>query len=82
LRGPWSISSISKDWKAPEVTQTCPVRRYLVAALDPAYGQALTITVLEPEYNEKLKRFTTIEDWTGCLFLMILHDCCGMMVPD
>jgi hypothetical protein len=54
-----------------------------VAALDPAYGQALTITVLEPEYSEKLKRFTTIEDWTGCLFLkMILHDCCGMMVPD
>lgn len=53
---------IRLDWKAPEVTQTCPVRRYLVAALDPAYGQALTITVLEPEYNEKLKRFTTIEE--------------------
>lgn len=53
---------IRLDWKAPEVTQTSPVRRYLVAALDPAYGQALTITVLEPEYSEKLKRFTTIEE--------------------
>ena len=35
-----------------------------MAALDPAYGQALTITVLEPDYNEELKRFTNIEELT------------------
>lgn len=35
-----------------------------MAALDPAYGQALTITVLEPDYSEELKRFTNIEELT------------------
>ena len=53
---------IRLEW-TPEVgNKFSPVRRYLVAAHDPAYGQALTITVLEPEYSEKLKRFTTIEE--------------------
>ncbi|CAJ1385809.1 unnamed protein product [Effrenium voratum] len=53
---------IRLDWRAPEESRSCPVRRYLVAALDPAYGQALTITVLEPEYNESLKRFTSLDE--------------------
>ncbi|CAK9010373.1 Uncharacterized protein SCF082_LOCUS10648 [Durusdinium trenchii] len=55
---------IRLDWTPDMNSLAAPVRRYLVAALDPAYGQALTITVLEPEYNETLKRFTTIEELT------------------
>lgn len=50
-------------WQPPlACSEVSPVRRYLVAALDPSYGRALTITVLEPEYSEELKRFLAVED--------------------
>lgn len=49
-------------WQPPERNMAAPVSRYLVAALDPAYGKALTITVLEPDYNEELKRFVSVEE--------------------
>jgi len=52
-------------WHAPEGRETAPVSRYLVAALDPAYGKALTITVLEPDYSEELKRFVSVEELTS-----------------
>jgi len=52
-------------WLAPEKSATAPVCRYLVAALDPAYGKALTITVLEPDYSEELKRFVSVEELTS-----------------
>jgi len=41
------------------------VRRYVVAAFDPAYGRALTITVLEPDYSEELRRFVSMEELTS-----------------
>jgi len=53
---------IRLEWQAPECWEDAPVRRFLVAALDPSYGRALTITVLEPEYSEELKRFVSIEE--------------------
>eukprot|EP00930_Biecheleria_cincta_P085960 TRINITY_DN75322_c0_g1_i1.p1 TRINITY_DN75322_c0_g1~~TRINITY_DN75322_c0_g1_i1.p1 ORF type:complete len:650 (+),score=125.90 TRINITY_DN75322_c0_g1_i1:74-1951(+) len=50
-------------WRPPlACSEVSPVRRYLVAALDPSYGRALTITILEPEYSEELKRFLAVED--------------------
>lgn len=50
-------------WQPPlACSESSPVRRYLVAALDPSYGRALTITVLEPDYSDELKRFLTLED--------------------
>mmetsp|Transcript_42232 Transcript_42232/g.76360 ORF Transcript_42232/g.76360 Transcript_42232/m.76360 type:complete len:713 (+) Transcript_42232:160-2298(+) len=49
-------------WAAPEGRQCAPVTRYLVAALDPAYGKPLTITVLEPDYNQELRRFVSVEE--------------------
>merc|ERR1719287_230068 len=30
--------------------------------MDPAYGRALTIAVLEPDYSEELRRFVSVED--------------------
>lgn len=49
-------------WEAPELRQGAPVRRYVVAAMDPAYGRALTVAVLEPDYSEALHRFVPVEE--------------------
>lgn len=52
-------------WNAPPERASAPVRRYIVAAFDPAYGKALTITVLEPDYSEDLRRFVSVEELTS-----------------
>lgn len=49
-------------WKAPQEHALAPVQRYVVAALDPSYGKPLTVTILEPDYNEELKRFVSVEE--------------------
>lgn len=49
-------------WAPPANVETAPVRRYIVAALDPAYGKPLTITILEPEYSQELGRFVSLEE--------------------
>jgi len=41
------------------------VRRYVVAAHDPAYGRALTVTILEPDYSQELRRFVSVEELTS-----------------
>eukprot|EP00933_Yihiella_yeosuensis_P004302 TRINITY_DN108670_c0_g1_i1.p1 TRINITY_DN108670_c0_g1~~TRINITY_DN108670_c0_g1_i1.p1 ORF type:complete len:844 (+),score=208.56 TRINITY_DN108670_c0_g1_i1:109-2640(+) len=53
---------IKLEWSPPDWLENAPVRRYLVAALDPSYGRALTITVLEPDYSEELGRFIPVEE--------------------
>lgn len=53
------------SWTAPAEKDSAPIRRYVVAAHDPAYGRALTITVLEPDYSEELRSFVAIEDLTS-----------------
>jgi len=52
-------------WTAPLERPTAPVGRYVVQAFDPAYGRALTITVLEPDYSEELRRFVSMEELTS-----------------
>eukprot|EP00930_Biecheleria_cincta_P039734 TRINITY_DN27289_c0_g1_i1.p1 TRINITY_DN27289_c0_g1~~TRINITY_DN27289_c0_g1_i1.p1 ORF type:complete len:756 (+),score=111.21 TRINITY_DN27289_c0_g1_i1:115-2382(+) len=52
-------------WIPPAERAAAPVRRYLVAALDPSYGKPLTITVLEPDYSEEQKRFVAIHELTS-----------------
>jgi len=49
-------------WTAPQDQESAPIRRYIVAALDPAYGKALNIATLEPDYSEELKRFVSVEE--------------------
>lgn len=49
-------------WASPAIVPSAPVRRYIVAAFDPAYGKPLTITVLEPDYDQELGRFVSIEE--------------------
>jgi hypothetical protein len=49
-------------WTTPEPRELAPVSRYVVAAVDPAYGRALTIAVLEPDYNEELRRFVSVDE--------------------
>lgn len=56
---------IRLHWAAPEEREAAPVRRYIVAVVDPAYGKALTITVLEPDYSEELQRFVSVEEITS-----------------
>lgn len=50
------------SWQPPIAQECAPVRRYVVAAYDPAYGKALTVAVLEPDYNEELRRFVSVEE--------------------
>lgn len=49
-------------WTIPEQREVAPVTKYVVAAVDPAYGRALTIAVLEPDYNEELRRFVSVDE--------------------
>eukprot|EP00928_Gymnodinium_smaydae_P068593 TRINITY_DN5177_c0_g2_i1.p1 TRINITY_DN5177_c0_g2~~TRINITY_DN5177_c0_g2_i1.p1 ORF type:complete len:762 (+),score=209.25 TRINITY_DN5177_c0_g2_i1:34-2286(+) len=56
-------------WTPPSSRRAmAPVRRYVVAALDPAYGRPITISALEPDFNEELKRFVPIEELTSYNF--------------
>lgn len=57
---------IRVSWQSPTAVSS-PIRKYLVAALDPSFGQPLTITVLEPEYNDELKRYLSLEELTSCV---------------
>jgi hypothetical protein len=50
------------QWDAPEHREVAPVHKYIVAAFDPAYGRALNIAILEPDYSQELRRFQPIED--------------------
>ncbi|CAE7344901.1 unnamed protein product [Symbiodinium sp. CCMP2456] len=54
------------SWQSPTAVSS-PIRKYLVAALDPSFGQPLTITVLEPEYNDELKRYLSLDELTSCV---------------
>lgn len=38
--------------------------RYVIAAVDPAYGRALTVTTLEPDYSQELHRFVSVAELT------------------
>lgn len=53
------------QWSAPAEKDSAPVQRYLVNAFDPAYGKALTITILEPDYSEELRRYVSMEELTS-----------------
>lgn len=55
------------QWSAPPEKEGAPVQRYMVNAFDPAYGKALTITILEPDYSEELKRYVAMEELTSFL---------------
>lgn len=39
-----------------------PVKRYIISVFDPAYGRALKVAVLEPDYSEELRRFVPLEE--------------------
>eukprot|EP00930_Biecheleria_cincta_P002744 TRINITY_DN10373_c0_g1_i1.p1 TRINITY_DN10373_c0_g1~~TRINITY_DN10373_c0_g1_i1.p1 ORF type:complete len:870 (-),score=127.66 TRINITY_DN10373_c0_g1_i1:359-2968(-) len=52
-------------WSAPEQRACAPIQRYVIAAFDPAYGRALTIAMLEPDYSEELRSFVRIGDLTS-----------------
>jgi hypothetical protein len=53
------------QWSAPAEKEGAPVQRYMVNAFDPAYGKAITITILEPDYSEELRRYVSLEELTS-----------------
>eukprot|EP00930_Biecheleria_cincta_P100141 TRINITY_DN9175_c0_g2_i1.p1 TRINITY_DN9175_c0_g2~~TRINITY_DN9175_c0_g2_i1.p1 ORF type:complete len:833 (-),score=165.39 TRINITY_DN9175_c0_g2_i1:265-2763(-) len=53
------------QWEAPRTKASAPVRRYIVAVVDPAYGRPLNTAVLEPDYNALLGRFVPVEELTA-----------------
>lgn len=52
-------------WAAPEEQPNAPVARYVVAVVDPAYGRALTVAQLQPDYNQELQRFQDVGELTS-----------------
>merc|ERR1712048_418672 len=53
---------VKLEWVPPECRESAPVRRFMVAALDPTYGRTITLTVLEPDYNAELRRFISAQE--------------------
>jgi len=53
------------SWAPPQEQPSAPVRRYVVAAVDPAFGQALPVTTLEPDYSQELHRFVSVDELTS-----------------
>lgn len=49
-------------WSSPPDNERAPVRRYVVAVFDPAYGRALNVATLEPDYSDELKRFVSVQE--------------------
>jgi len=47
-------------WTSPEKREFADVRKWVVAAFDPAYGRPLNISTIEPDYNGG--RFQTIDE--------------------
>jgi len=56
------LHRVKLEWGAPTMQREAPVRSYVIAAVDPAYGRALTVAKLEPDYSEELNRFVSIEE--------------------
>lgn len=54
---------IDISWEAPGQLQDGPVRRYIVAAVDQAYGRSVNLAVLEPDYCDKAGRYVPIEEF-------------------
>eukprot|EP00747_Dinoflagellata_sp_TGD_P206667 gnl/TRDRNA2_/TRDRNA2_80356_c0_seq1.p1 gnl/TRDRNA2_/TRDRNA2_80356_c0~~gnl/TRDRNA2_/TRDRNA2_80356_c0_seq1.p1 ORF type:complete len:461 (+),score=75.28 gnl/TRDRNA2_/TRDRNA2_80356_c0_seq1:68-1450(+) len=54
--------SFRLQWRVPVSSDAAPVQRFVVAAFDPAYGKALTITVLEPDYDEERRRWVSVDE--------------------
>ena len=57
---------------AKNLQGAAPVQKYIVAVFDPAYGKALTVAVLEPDYCEELKRFVPVEEI--CSYVLVEKD--------
>lgn len=56
------LHRVKLEWEAPATQREGPVRSYVIAAVDPSFGKALTVAKLEPDYNEELNRFVPIEE--------------------
>lgn len=62
------------QWKAPESRQSAPVHRYIVAVFDPAYGKAISVGTLEPDYSQEYKRFLAFDDPELCSYVLSEED--------
>lgn len=52
-------------WNSLGDCSTAPVRSYVIAAVDPSYGRAITISKLQPDYSQELHRFVSVEELTS-----------------
>mmetsp|Transcript_89304 Transcript_89304/g.251369 ORF Transcript_89304/g.251369 Transcript_89304/m.251369 type:complete len:654 (-) Transcript_89304:112-2073(-) len=59
---------IRLEWSPPIPRDGAPIRRYIIAAFDPSYGRALTVTVLEPDYSQQLQRYVSVEELDSFVF--------------
>lgn len=56
---------IALSWDTPRESASAPVRSFVVAAVDPAYGRPLIIRHLEPDFSQELHRFLTVAELTS-----------------
>lgn len=57
------------EWIPPQPCEAAPVSRYIVGVVDPAFGRALKVATLEPDYSQEAGRFVPIEELASYLFV-------------
>mmetsp|Transcript_35349 Transcript_35349/g.82613 ORF Transcript_35349/g.82613 Transcript_35349/m.82613 type:complete len:404 (+) Transcript_35349:46-1257(+) len=69
IRVEWQAASKSSSAAS---LQDAPLRRYIVAALNPEFGRALPVATLESDYNQEQQRFIRVEDL--CSYVLAEED--------
>lgn len=61
-------------WSAPRNSDIAPIHKYTVAVLDPSFGKVIPVAILEPDYNQDLKRFVAFDDPELCSHVLSERD--------
>merc|ERR1712039_185200 len=61
---------VKVTWTAPKRRESAPIHKYIVAVLDPSFGEVLTIANLETDYCQDLKRYLGIDDPDLCSYVI------------
>jgi hypothetical protein len=57
-------------WTAPKASESVPIHKYIVAVLDPSFGEVLTVATLEPDYSREFGRYLAFDDPELCSYVL------------